>query len=344
MPDPLFSLLTAVSIAALGSLLFWPERGVIHRWRRARQMTERVLTEDALKHIHDCQMHGHRPTVQSLAGALHITVDQASDILTDMETRELLSVEGGSLRLTPSGRDYALHILRAHRLWERYLADETGFIETEWHERAERREHTLTRAEADALSAKLGYPTHDSHGDPIPTASGEVVSHGGKPLTAIGIDEPARIVHIEDEPQAIYAQLVAEGLHVGMTVRALEISPQRIRFWANGDEHLLAPIVAANVSVQPLPDEQIEEAEPGERLADLLVGEKGKVLSISRASRSVERRRLLDLGIVPGTIVEAEMTSPSGDPTAYRIRGALVALREEQARLISIARSEEVTI
>jgi Fe2+ transport system protein FeoA len=47
---------------------------------------------------------------------------------------------------------------------------------------------------------------------------------------------------------------------------------------------------------------------------------------------------MLDLGIVPGTVVRAEMISPSGDPMAYRVRGALIALRREQAELVRVVR------
>ena len=53
--------------------------------------------------------------------------------------------------------------------------------------------------------------------------------------------------------------------------------------------------------------------------------------------------RLMDLGLVPGTEVEAEMQSASGDPTAYRIRGSLIALRREQAETIQIERKAEVS-
>ena len=329
-------------IMLLLAAILWPRRGLLWRSRQVRQQAQRTLTEDVLKHVHRYEMIGRRPTVESVAGVLNITVNQAADILTNMQARDLLWIEGGGFRLTPGGRDYALQVIRAHRLWERYLADETGFVETEWHAMAERREHTLSPTEADTLAAQLGHPTHDSHGDPIPTASGEYVSHGGQPLTAMSLDEPARIVHIEDEPQAVYAQLVAEGLHVGATVRITEMSPQRVRLWADGDEHLLAPIVAENISVVPQPEVAAAEETPGSRLIDLKPGEKGKVLSISRASRGSERRRLMDLGILPDTVIKAEMTSPSGDPTAYRIRGALIGLREEQAKLIHITRLEEV--
>jgi Fe2+ transport system protein FeoA len=53
-------------------------------------------------------------------------------------------------------------------------------------------------------------------------------------------------------------------------------------------------------------------------------------------SDGLERRRLMDLGILPGTAIQVEMKSPLGDPVAYLVRGALVALRREQARKIEI--------
>jgi Fe2+ transport system protein FeoA len=53
-------------------------------------------------------------------------------------------------------------------------------------------------------------------------------------------------------------------------------------------------------------------------------------------SQGADRRRMMDLGILPGTKVEVEMVSPLGDPTAYRVRGAVVALRRDQASAIEI--------
>jgi ferrous iron transport protein A len=69
-------------------------------------------------------------------------------------------------------------------------------------------------------------------------------------------------------------------------------------------------------------------------LADLSAGQTGLVTELH--SQGPDRRRMMDLGIVPGTLVTVEMKSPLGDPVAYRVRGALVALRHEQACLISI--------
>lgn len=70
-------------------------------------------------------------------------------------------------------------------------------------------------------------------------------------------------------------------------------------------------------------------------LDELKAGKSAVVTGISHAGP--ERRRMMDLGILPGTVITAEMRSPLGDPTAYRVRGALLALRRDQARHIQIA-------
>ncbi len=69
-------------------------------------------------------------------------------------------------------------------------------------------------------------------------------------------------------------------------------------------------------------------------LADLQPGETAEVVAVH--SQGPERRRLLDLGIVPGTRVTAELRSPLSDPVAYRVRGALIALRRNQAEQIEV--------
>ena len=88
MPDPLIALFAAALLIAIAALLFFPDRGLFPRWQRARRMSERVLTEDALKHIHRFETHDLQPTLQSTAGALDISVNQAAHILNDLEARE----------------------------------------------------------------------------------------------------------------------------------------------------------------------------------------------------------------------------------------------------------------
>lgn len=336
MIDPLIALLIGIGVILLTGLVFWPQSGLFWKLQKRQELTEKVLIEDALKYIFKCERNQKTATVESLAGALSKSLANASEILALTQARGLVELSENSFSLTDAGKRTATQIVRAHRLWERYLADTTGFDEGDWHQKAERLEHKLSEEEMDRLSASLGHPTHDPHGDPIPTRRGEWVSHGGMPLSDLALGTPSRIVHIEDEPEVIYAQIIAEDLHLNMVVEVDETSANRIRFFTDDQEHVLAPIVAANISVVPLPEENQDHQIEGVPLDSLQPGQTGVVTGISSLSRGVERRRLFDLGIIPGTPIDVEMVNPSGDPTAYRIRGSVIALRSTQARLIKV--------
>src|SRR5438552_4721130 len=73
------------------------------------------------------------------------------------------------VQLTPQGQKVALEILRHHRLLELYLAESLGVPWDRVHEEAEVLEHVLSEELEELIAVKLGDPTHDPHGDPIPT-------------------------------------------------------------------------------------------------------------------------------------------------------------------------------
>lgn len=343
MIHPLHALLAGIVLLGVTAIVVWPKRGLIERWRKSRFSTMRVHIEDALKHLYDCEYRNLVGTRQSVAGTLGVSNDEAASLLVKLEGMELVKSQGDGSVLTNEGRSYALRVIRTHRLWERYLADETGLPETKWHAEAERREHVMTPHEVEALSSHMGNPRYDPHGDPIPTETGEIPGRVGHPLTGSSAGSVAEITHIEDEPAVVYAQLVALGLHPGMRVRVMDISPQRIRFEAEGVENVLAPIMAANITVQPLPHTEATEESPFKTLELLEPGEQARVVGISKRCHGQQRRRLMDLGIVPGTLVKAEMKSAGGDPTAYAVRGTLIALRKQLARMVRIRRDEDAT-
>jgi len=340
MLNPVISLLGAGLLLTILLLLFWPKVGLIWQLRHRQPSTQRELTEDALKHLFHQEYKNQSSTVESISGALRINPDRAAALLAELESLQLIHSSENGFWLTANGRGEALRIVRAHRLWERYFADETGLSETEWHQRAERREHNTTPEEIDALASQMGNPLLDPHGDPIPTSRGSLPPLKGKPLTDLPLGEAARIVHLEDEPEVIYAQLVASGLYPGMQVRVIDKSPERIRFAANGEEVKLAPVAAANITVMSLPKEQGIEG-PHETLTMLQEGEAGVVVGISKNCRGMQRRRLMDLGIIPGTVISAELKSASGNPTAYNIRGAMIALRKDQANAVHVRRMDK---
>ncbi len=71
-------------------------------------------------------------------------------------------------------------------------------------------------------------------------------------------------------------------------------------------------------------------------LHELPMGGKAKVLALTNSGTM--RRRMLDLGIIPTSTIEAVRKSPAGDPVAYRVRGAVIALRKEEAQHIIVSR------
>ncbi len=215
------------------------------------------------------------------------------------------------------------------------MADEVGLPLRDLHAAAERHEHHLTPIDLDALEAGLGYPRRDPHGDSIPTAGGDLEPPSGKSLIDWPTGKPAQIVHVEDEPEAIFAHIVAEGLLPGLVVEVLESGEQGLHLRMDGDECWLAPVVAGNIFVSTPPPESALPAD-AQRLSALRPGEKATVLTLE--SRGLTRRRFLDLGLTPGVIIECAMPSMLGEPKAYRVRGTLIALRREQADQIWVRR------
>jgi DtxR family Mn-dependent transcriptional regulator len=120
-----------------------------------------------------------------------------------------------------------------------------------------------------------------------------------------------------------------------MQIRILDSNGGMVRFELDGEMCVLAPLLASNVSVVRLRAEEQEQTS-FDKLSSLSPGEEARVKAISRACRGRQRRRLMDLGIVPGTKVRAELKSLTGDPVAYRIRGTTVALRRQQSDLIYV--------
>lgn len=296
----------------------------------------RVLVEDVLKHLKDCEGRGIPATEESTGGALGVGLDRVAKLLPELVEAGLVERRGECFELTPAGEGYALSVIRAHRLYETYLADRTGTPLGEWHRRAEVEEHRLSPAAQDRLAKSLGNPRFDPHGDPIPTRGGEVMARAGRPLTAFACGEDLVVSHVEDEPEEIFAEIAKLRLAPGIRLRVLERSRNSLRVEAEGMVQALSAVAAERVHA--VPSRSGGPAASQRRLSALVSGEAAKVVGISPACRGSERTRLLDLGVVPGSIIEAAFSGPFGDPTAYRLRGTMVGLRREQAEQIFVER------
>jgi DtxR family Mn-dependent transcriptional regulator len=176
-----------------------PRIGVLAWLGRRRLSRRREDEENALKHLLHQQYEGQQGSFASLAGALRLTDRSLMSLMQRLEERGLVERRGQAFALTVDGERLAVHVVRAHRLLERYLADEARLPLERLHAEAERREHALSPEDVDRLDASLGYPATDPHGDPIPTREGAVRGHGGKALTDWTPGTAGRIVHLEDE-------------------------------------------------------------------------------------------------------------------------------------------------
>ncbi|MFZ5831346.1 MAG: iron dependent repressor, metal binding and dimerization domain protein [Planctomycetota bacterium] len=327
--------LVAAIVCAAVALLAWPRHGLYARWMRFRGLVRKQNLEDTLKHLHNCEYAGTQANLEGLAGVLGVARDHVVDILQELDRAGLVEASRGHPALTAAGRREALRIVRTHRLWENFLAERSGFDETRWHEEADRREHSTSSAQTEELAASLGNPCFDPHGAPIPTAAGELPASRGTLLSELQPGQVCRVIRVEDEPRALHEQLVIQGLAVGAVARVIERGPSSVRLEVGGEEQLVAHVAAANVIVESI-EKPLRAASKGQRLSRIKLNQKARVVGLLPSCRGLQRRRLLDLGLVTGTIVEPELRSATGDPVAYRVRGALVALREDQANQIEV--------
>lgn len=327
-PLPWIILLTLLLIAAL-----LPRWGLVAQIRRWRALAERESGEDALKLLLDYEWQKQPVSLKVLAANLRLSDARGLQLAGRMQSLGLVELHGNDLRLTAEGQRAALQVARTHRLLERYLADEARMPLKDIHRVAHRMEHSLSPAQVDELDAALGFPRRDPHGDPIPGPQGALPPTRGVPLTGWQAGQPARIVQIEDEPPLAYAQILAEGLRLEQEVRILEATPERYLLTDGENEYRLAPAVAANLLVEPLP-ERFGAGNGFIPLGELAHDQKGEIVALDEACQGFTRRRFLDLGLTPGTLIAPELLNSFGDPRAYRVRGTLIALRRDQAAQI----------
>src|SRR5574341_2396954 len=133
-----FAFVIALLVIAAG---LWPRIGLLALWRQRGETRQRMLAEDALKHVHASAWRHHMATLQSLAGALRLSPQSTIKLIRQVEAQGWVTSRAEGLSLTPEGERLAIEVIRAHRLWERYLADEARMSLADIHAEAERREH-----------------------------------------------------------------------------------------------------------------------------------------------------------------------------------------------------------
>lgn len=327
-------------ILTVSYLLFRREKGWIRLLKKRVSISDKVLSEDLLKCMAECQMEGEQISIREAAGSTGISENEVARIFSLLMKQNYLELDGKKFSLTNEGLEYGLRMIRAHRLYELFMSEYSGYGENEWHKRAHKAEHDLTDEDIQELDKKLNYPIHDPHGDPIPTSGGLMKNYPGKvSLNNLDTGRAGMIIHLEDEPPEIYRQLTAAGLFPGQYITVLEKDRERITIKTRLRELSVTPLMAANIQLIPKEISDIPTVS-GKTLADCPLGGKARIQEISAGISGSERRRLMDLGFLPGTVLEKEIVSAAGDPMGFRIRDTLIALRKSQAEKILVELQE----
>lgn len=300
---------------------------------------ERIYCEDSLKYIYERSERDSLASVEGLKGVLNISTHEVLQITQLLENMELIKTTPKGIYLSKKGKEIAVQVIRAHRLWETYLNWETDLSMIDLHKYAEQKEHELRGDSLDALDAHLGFPAMDPHGDPIPTREGEIQQEFLRSVSELNVGEIATITHIEDEPEEVFKKLFRYGFRLNQDIEVINRFDGQIEIRYQEENITLSTLMARNLHV--IPRKEKKEVIDYITLAELKKNQIGWVVDISNELQGLNRRRLLDLGITPGINIRHFLSSTFGDPTIYLVRGVKIALRKEQAKQIHITRLEQ---
>jgi DtxR family Mn-dependent transcriptional regulator len=211
--------------------------------------------EDYAKAIYALQERGEgcAVTTNALAERLGVTPASASAMVKKLDGMGLVThVRYRGVQLTAKGTAIALEVLRHHRLLELYLSESLGVPWDRVHDEAEVLEHVLSEELEELIAAKLGDPTHDPHGDPIPTREGLMPDEPTVSLQALATGDVGRFVRISDSDPEMLRYLAARGIAPGDAFEVIDKQPFDGPVFARfaGEVHVLGGSLARAMRVE----------------------------------------------------------------------------------------------
>jgi DtxR family transcriptional regulator, Mn-dependent transcriptional regulator len=169
---------------------------------------------------------GEPVATNDLADRLEVTPASASGMIKKLADLGLVAhVPYRGVQLTEEGERLALEVLRHHRLLELYLATQLDVPWDRVHEEAEALEHVLSEDLEARIAAKLGHPTHDPHGDPIPTAELVIEESSTRSLSDLTAGDRGVFVRVSDADPAMLRYLTERGVRLGARLEVLDRQP-----------------------------------------------------------------------------------------------------------------------
>jgi DtxR family Mn-dependent transcriptional regulator len=182
--------------------------------------------EDYAKAIYALQRGDGAVSTTALAERLGVTAASASGMVRKLDEQGLVThVPYHGVRLTDEGTRLALEVLRHHRLLELYLAESLGVPWDRVHEEAEVLEHVLSEDLEALIAAKLGNPTHDPHGDPIPSADLQMPEEETESLASLEPGACGTFVRVSDADPEMLRYLAERDIAPGAAVRVEDKQP-----------------------------------------------------------------------------------------------------------------------
>jgi DtxR family Mn-dependent transcriptional regulator len=183
--------------------------------------------EDYSKAIYALEQRGREPvSTNALAERLGVTPASASGMVKRLGELGLVTHQPyRGVSLTESGRRLALEVIRHHRLLELYLVQDLGVPWDRVHQEAEVLEHVLSEELEELIAAKLGHPTRDPHGDPIPTADLRIDELPTDSLDSLPKGARGTLVRVSDSDPEMLRYLADRGIAPGDAFEVLDRQP-----------------------------------------------------------------------------------------------------------------------
>ncbi|MBA2663025.1 MAG: metal-dependent transcriptional regulator [Bradymonadaceae bacterium] len=185
-----------------------------------------ISVENYLKAIYHLQADDpeSRVKTKALAKQMEISLPSVTNMLKSLAGEGLVEYQPyKGARLTEQGNRAALKVIRNHRLIEVFLVQTLDYSWDEVHAEAERLEHAISDMLAERIDKFLAHPRFDPHGDPIPTADGEIYRHDAIPLSNAKPQMRVRIERVLDQQPEVLRYLEMIGLTPSVTIEILNV-------------------------------------------------------------------------------------------------------------------------
>lgn len=215
-----------------------------------------LTEENYIKAIYHLGIYGKEMVnTNAIAKALNTKASSVTDMVKKLAEKEYLNYKKyQGVKLTKSGINVAVNIVRKHRLWEVFLVEKLNFTWDEVHEIAEHLEHIKSEKLINELDAFLKFPTHDPHGDPIPDKDGKFNKIEKITLSQANVGNTYKCIGVEDTSTSFLQYLDNNNISLGTTIEILYKEPfdSSVKIKLNDLEMVVSQNVAQNLFLKPL--------------------------------------------------------------------------------------------